>query len=388
MKRAALAASLALILAGCGGPSSTNNTQAQAPPSAALKQRAFITNQNAAGGLANGLIDVIDASVDRLVFVLTTGGTPSMMVLSPDKKTLAVFDSATNALQVIDVAKQSVTGSAGLGDIARSIAYLSDNVTVLAALRNSGQVAFVSSTDGTIATNVAVPAVRTLVPSHSTSKVLAFNDVSRDTFHIIDISGKAATAVTNAALDFPIYGVFSSDDSKAYILSCGAECGGTTAKVSVLDVAAGTISQTVTVSAATTALLDGTRLYVAGTQGTAGRLDVVDVGTMTVSTRGVAISDGFHQVMALGSNNRLYIGARTCNNVTTGCLTIYNTSSNTATVDTPHGDVTGLQPITGRNVMYVIEGGELRIMQTTNDAEQSFPIIDIVGRAFDVKLVE
>src|SRR5205085_1724244 len=176
LKRAALAASLALILAGCGGPSSTNNTQAQAPPSAALKQRAFITNQNAAGGLANGLIDVIDASVDRLVFVLTTGGTPSMI------------------------------------------------------------------------------------------KVLAFNDVSRDTFHIIDISGKAATAVTNAALDFPIYGVFSSDDSKAYILSCGAECGGTTAKVSVLDVAAGTISQTVTVSAATTALLDGTRLYVAGTQ--------------------------------------------------------------------------------------------------------------------------
>src|SRR5205085_11974437 len=102
LKRAALAASLALILAGCGGPSSTNNTQAQAPPSAALKQRAFITNQNAAGGLANGLIDVIDASVDRLVFVLTTGGTPSLMVLSPDKKTLAVFDSATNALQVID----------------------------------------------------------------------------------------------------------------------------------------------------------------------------------------------------------------------------------------------------------------------------------------------
>src|SRR5206468_8604990 len=106
------------------------------------------------------------------------------------------------------------------------------------------------------------------------------------------------------------------------ILSCGPECGGTTAKVSVLDIASGAVSQTIAVSAATTALLDGTTLYVAGTQGTTGKLDVVNVSNMTRTTTGVTISDGFHQVMALASNNRLFIGARTCNNVTTGCLSI------------------------------------------------------------------
>jgi hypothetical protein len=95
------------------------------------------------------------------------------------------------------------------------------------------------------------------------------------------------------------------------------------------------------VSAATTALLDGNNLYVAGTQFAAGtcgqplcevggRLDVVNATNMTVSKSGVPISDGYHQPIALADDGRLFIGATTCSNVSQGCLSIYNTSSQTA----------------------------------------------------------
>ena len=40
--------------------------------------------------------------------------------------------------------------------------------------------------------------------------------------------------------DNPVYAVFSTDDSKAYILSCGFECGGVAASVTVLDIASKT----------------------------------------------------------------------------------------------------------------------------------------------------
>src|SRR5947207_4884145 len=49
--------------------------------------------------------------------------------------------------------------------------------------------------------------------------------------------------VTGTGLDHPSYAVFSADDSKAYILNCGSECGGTQASVSVLDTSALTRSE-------------------------------------------------------------------------------------------------------------------------------------------------
>ncbi len=386
MKQAALAVILAALFTGCGATSSSSSSQVS--PSTTLKQRAFISNQLASAGLPAGQVMVVDAARDLLANVISVGGQPSFMVLSSDKTKTFLFDSQSNDLIVLDNTTETSTGAVALNDIARSLVVLGDNNTALVALRNNGSVAFVDTANSAITATIGLPAVRTLVLSHGSSRALAFSDNARNSLAVIDTSARTAVAITSAAFDYPIYGVFSSDDSKAYILSCGAECGGATAKVSVLDMASGAVSQTVPVSAATIALLDGSRLYVAGTQGTSGKLDVVDVGTMTVSKSGVAISDGFHQVISLGTDNRLFIGARTCNNVTSGCLSIFNTTTQTATVDTPHGDVTGLQPITGRSIVYVIEGGELRIINTSTEVEQTFPAIDIVGRAIDVKLVE
>jgi preprotein translocase subunit SecA len=57
-------------------------------------------------------------------------------------------------------------------------------------------------------------------------------------------------------------------------------------------------------------------------------------------------------------------------------------------VDAPAGDVTGMQPIANRNVAYVIEGGELRVVDTTTGRISTNIFIDIVGQAVDVKEVD
>jgi hypothetical protein len=125
----------------------------------------------------------------------------------------------------------------------------------------------------------------------------------------------------------------------------------------------------------------------------------VNTSNLAGPTSGVVISDGFHDRMVSASNNRIYIGAQTCTNIqgsssatTRGCLSIFNTSSNTAVVTPTFGDVTGIAPIMGRDVVYVIQqgpnhNGELEIFDTATDALQPTQV-DIVGNAIDVVDVE
>src|SRR5581483_6051346 len=223
-----------------------------------------------------------------------------------------------------------------------------------------------------------------LVLSNNGGKLLVFPDprAGIDTVTVIDTGSKAVTA-TIGGFSRPVFGVFTSDDTKAYIMNCGPECGGAAAdangntSVSVLDMTANppAITQSVVVSAATVGLLNGGSLYVAGTPPgadcagsppglTCGRRNVVNTSNLTVSTTGVVISDGFHDRMVSTSNNRVYIGARTCTNIQAsssasarGCLSIFNTSSNTAVVPPTFGDVTGIAPIMGRDVVYVVQQG-------------------------------
>ena len=143
-----------------------------------------------------------------------------------------------------------------------------------------------------------------------------------------------------------------------------------------------------------------------------GRLQTIDTGTLTASAP-VVISDGYHSLMELASNNKLFIGAGpTC---TGGCLTIFDTSNNQAVVDGTTGcsptqltacpgNVTGIAPISERNVVYVVEDvaagsyhcqsqlpclGKLRIYDTTASTPTLTPTqIDVVGKAVDVKYVD
>jgi hypothetical protein len=208
--------------------------------------------------------------------------------------------------------------------------------------------------------------------------------------------------------DRPVWGLFSSDDSTAYILNCGAECGGGAASVTVLDLGTNTASATIPVDGATIGLLSGTTLYVAGTPpGTActsgsaatscGTLSVVDLGAQAVTTT-AEITDGYHRRMEMGSNGQLFIGARACSNINIppsggnpgevrGCLSIFNTRNSEVVIPPNNGDVTGLEPVPNRNVVYLVQDGEMRIYDTTTDQKQSKQV-DIIGQAVDVKIVD
>jgi len=188
--------------------------------------------------------------------------------------------------------------------------------------------------------------------------------------------------------------VFSSDDSTAYILNCGPECGGTQASVVPLTISNSALGAVTPVSAATYALLDGSNLYVAGSVAPGnGRLDVVNTSNLTVSKSGVPITDGYHNVMVLNTDGKLWIGSRTCT-PTTSCLTIFDTAAQTANIvpiacssfsaDVQcTGDVTGVQPIANRKVVYLVEGGELIMVDSTTGAAQ-LTQVDIVGQAIGI----
>jgi hypothetical protein len=214
--------------------------------------------------------------------------------------------------------------------------------------------------------------------------------------------------------------VFSNDGGTAYILNCGAECGGTQsgsgtpASVQTLNMASLTLGTSVPVDGATIALMSGSNLYVVGNSPTnsactgettaattCGRLDIVDLGSLTV-TSSVVITDGYHDRLDMSVNGQLFIGSHTCTTVgnannpqgeVRGCLSIFNTTNGAVIIPPDNGDVTGLQSFSSRLVEYVAEGGNLRVYDTTKDILLindfvTFGTIVVVGQVIDVKAVD
>ena len=146
------------------------------------------------------------------------------------------------------------------------------------------------------------------------------------------------------------------------------------------------VTSTVNVPAATVATLDTGTLYVAGNTSTGGVLTLLTVNGASVTPNGspITIGDGVHQVLAVG-NGKAFVGARTCS---AGCLSMVDLNSKAVVVDTQKGDVTGATPIPNHNTFYVAEGGELRIYDTTTNQELAGVLIDIVGNAQDVLVID
>jgi len=181
----------------------------------------------------------------------------------------------------------------------------------------------------------------------------------------------------------------------------------------------------VAVDGATIGWLNGSTLYVVGTSATnnlctgqptaaatCGRLDVVDLGSMTVTSSAV-ITDGYHDRIDISNDGQLFIGSHTCtnignvNNITgevRGCLSIFDTTTpgnTTAIIPPDNGDVTGFQTISrpgatnvgSDSVEYVAEGGNLRVYNTLTDTLLLDQFIEtgtitIAGQIIDVKAVD
>jgi hypothetical protein len=452
LKRIALACVVllvvSLVLVSCNGSVSSSSTTTGTSSSttttkpSGLAVRAFISNPlfpSGTAGTFGAVLNIVDASLDQLSFsdVNLTGASadPGLMALSPNKQLMMVFSASDDTIVVVNaVGETQAQPSGGTGSLAGSKVTLpgltesmligTDNVTAYAAVPTApvtdgtptpGAIAVMNLSTISLTATIPVPAARYVVQSNKGTRLLAFGESSNVVTVIAPTSiGTADDPRTPVCcFDHPAWAIFSSDDSKAYILECGPECGGTTAGVSVLDLTANPISVTAKLPLAgagsTIGLLNGSTLYVAGTppgtacpSGTAattcGTLDIVDLGSMTVTNATpIPITDGYHHRMEISNNGQLFIGATICSNINTasevrGCLSIFNTSNSAVVIPPDNGDVTGLQPITNRDVVYLCEGGFFRIYDTTTDKLQVPPAgqssIVIVGDAVDVKLVD
>jgi len=399
----------------CGGKSPASHASG-------LAYRAFVSNPlYPSGATETPVLNIVDAIHDLLsrsvVGLVGNSTQPGLMALSPSLQYTAVFSQAGNTVTIVDNATEGIASISGAGPVppiglpgfTESMFIANDNATAYAAVPTAavigqapGAVVVMDITTGKITAAIPVPAAHYVVGSPDGSTVLVFSDLSDSVTVIspvlIGTNENPVTAVV-PGFDRPVWAVFNG--VTAYIFNCGAECGGTSASISTFVAGASGPGVTVPVEAATYGMLSGNNLYVAGTpppcaggSGTCGTLTTVDIQSMTVSHAPLLITNGYHNRMQISEDGQLFVGARYCTNTNTttgvpGCLSIYNTTSGSVVLPTTPGDVTGIQPIAGRTVVYVCQGGTFEIFDTTTDQilVQTTPT-EIVGQSYDVKLVD
>ena len=468
----------------CGRSSSPN-----ASKSSGLAYRAFISNYVSAGASSAGVY-IVNAIADTRgpLAPISAGNTPGMMVVTPNLAQTLVFSGngtqfSDNQFTIIDNATESAASHLNLPGMTYSIVVSPDSSTAYVAVPtfpvtgqpSPGAIGVFDLKSGAITAAISCPPVNPANPvcvwpgtvpqgfnqpyqfltmGNTGTRILALSqgaDSVANTIAVITPSsvGTQYPVVTFVpGFDHPVAAFFNSDDTAAYVLNCGAECGGQQASIQTLDLKTNKAGPTGVVctpggnpscigtldlTAGSVALLNGSTMYVAGTppllggvpqqpctgETTAaqscGLLTIVDLSTMTVTNSGIIITDGYHNRIALAPNGQLFIGARTCTEIVLpispppgaevrGCLSIYNTLTNTVgnvppggvAIPAENGDVTGIQPIVTRQVVYVVQGGSLYIYDATSDALEYNPqnplnpgqVNGLVGYFIDVKTVD
>lgn len=430
MKKAVLTlAAVALTGLGfvsCGGYSSS----AYKPPSGLL-ERVVVSQDISSPSAAPGLL-IINANNDTLPLnsEISAGNRPTLLALSQTRSTLLAFSNfaSTNTVTVINTVTEQTTGSIVLPGATTSMVLPATSSFAYAAVPSvpvpgspPGAIEVMSLTQG-VATTVGVPGAQTVISNSSGTVLVVFSNdykvyvvlppVIQSLGVVPDCSVQPNPAcIPVQGFDRPVGGIFSADGSTVYVLNAGPEQGGTVPSVQILDTTAFTAGASVAVNGATVGFLQGSTLYVAGTPagtacpaGTAatscGTLDIVDVDQLTDTNfaNPILITDGSHTLMDMSVNGQLFIGASTCTNIgnvnnpvgeVRGCLSVFDTTkpgNTTAVIPPDNFDVTGLQSFSTRTVEYVVEGGALRIYDTTTDALQTTQI-PIVGQLVDVKAI-
>jgi hypothetical protein len=234
--------------------------------------------------------------------------------------------------------------------------------------------------------------------------------------------------------DRPVKALFSVDGSTAYVLSCGAECGGTNSSVSVLPSSplifplgqnsgllpcnsapcANSNAKAMTTipvpNGASNGLISNTTMYVVGQHQMpdsyfGGFLTVLNLTNNTVvpstssAPNPTAISDGIPggpSRMVLGDDNTLWIAMTKCNQGERfhnaqpfGCLTMYNTSASKVVLLEPYlGDATGVTAVTGLHKVYSAQGGQVYINATKDGTSIDNQYVTITGTATDVAYMD
>jgi hypothetical protein len=398
-----------LTLVACGSSSSSSSGTMSG-----LKTRAFVSNSY------GGTIEIVDYTKDALSSSsISTSGQPGPMLVSADRTKTLVFDTAGNSVSIITNSTETAATSIPLPGSSVNISYnsfaiSSDGQTAWAAVRNAtvtnqadGLVVELDLVNLVVENIIAVPHALHLALSNDNSTLLAFGDDSNNMTVINTASPTTPIVIpgSTTGLDRPVAAYFSSDNSTAYILSCGAGCGGTQAGATPFTVATQTFGTKVGLQAANIGLLNGNALFVAGQSTTMpdgtvvpGVLTPVNVGNGLQLIAGTPIvlgsgNTGIPGALALNGSS-LFVGSTQCDGSFV-CLAVVNTSSdsliapaNTQGCSSLAGcQVTGLASIPNRSVVYMVQGGQL-YSTDSNTGQLPGAIIPITGKAQDVVVVD
>jgi len=429
---------LVVILSLFAGLSLTScGSSAKHGPPSGLQYRVLASQGVTATQTFGGLV-LVNAEYDILTgrAPIGAGSSPGLMAISPTRNPVAAFDQSSNTVYAVDTTKEADIGHVQLPGSTSSMVIPTASSTGYAAVPSApvngypvvGAVEVMNLSAGSVTAAIAVTNAQTVVSNSTGTELLVFSNDS-DSVTVLSpvlavppVDTSCLTNPPNAVCTIvsgfsrPVYAVVNG--STAYILNCGLQCGGTKqASVAVFDLGSLSITNTIPVDAATWAFLSGSTLYVAGTSPTnnactgqttaattCGRLDVLDLNSMTV-TNSYVITDGYHDRMDMSSNGQLFVGSYDCTNIgnannpsgeVRGCLSILNTTTDEIVIPPDNGDVNGLQSFTTRFIEYVAEGGNLRVYDTTKDIlyintyNNYLPTgtIPIVGYVGDVKAID
>jgi len=466
----------AVALAGCG---STYYFDGRVLPPSGLKNRVVIAIQNP-GVLSKGALEIVDAYYDErsgyngqpgsFSIAGYGGALPITIQNLPEEQFGAVYGAGDGSFTLADYANEKTSGTvSGLPVPSSSVFITRSRAYVFAASQSAHQFTIVNQSAG-YSVGLGLPNVYRVSVNPGGSVALAFVQNSPYVYYPRQLSaaqtvaysggistwpkaavdcepqsaptwclfqmqspdnsyvdGAGVTEYYGAPLTFdhPIKALFSSDGSTAYILSCGPECGGTTAAYTRIPISpmiflegqgsgllpTTTALATATVAipgGATNALVDTSTMYVVGQKPQAingqtlfgGNLTVVNLANNTISSS-TAISDGQPGAMSRileADDNTLWVamtgctaGVRYATNPASGygCLTMYNTSTNKVVLLEPYiGDATGVAAVTGLHKLYAAEGGQVYIYSTVDGSSINNQFVTVTGTAYDVAYID
>lgn len=479
---AAGALAAAIVLAGCG--TTTYFAGRQLPPSG-LPDRVLIAVQNPSVASSGALV-IVDAyydirfSYNQKVASFSISGYSGQLPVTiqnmPEEQIGAVYGSGDGSLHVVNYQKESDNGAQkGLNGLSSSIFITRNQNYIFAASQQATVLTVVDNTNGgTYA--LSLPGVYRVSVNPGGSAAMAFVQNSNYAYYArkltasetLSYSGGSSTwpkaamdcepqnspgwclfqmqspdnvdSTGNAygaplIFDRPVKAIFSADGNTAYVMNCGAECGGSTSSITVVPISpmiflsgqhSGSLptnsalhadcSATPNASSCTlaipggssNALVSSTTMYVVGQQLQpdslfTGYLTVVSLAgtaSSTISASGpIPISDGAPGApsrMLMADDNTLWIGMTKCNNgerfktgLPYGCLTMFNTSTNSVTLLEPYlGDLNGIAGVIGLHKVYVAQGGQVYIFHTTDGSSINNQYVTVAGTASDVAFMD
>lgn len=420
------------------------------PPSG-IANRALVAIQNASI-TGTGSLEIEDAFYDvRHSFNNKTpsffisgfsGMQPQTIQNMPAERVGAVYSAGNGSLSLVNYAAENLTGTvANLPTSSSSIFISTDQRYVFSTNPTQHTVTVIDRTLGT-SYPLNLPGAFSVSINSAGTVALVFVQNSNAIYYVFRLQSNqpappgaqdcepqnlpvyclfpVTKGVTPGTFDRPIKAVYSSDGNTAYVLNCGFECGGTQSSVTPLPTAGVIIQSGAPVppgtntaagspipipGGVTDALVTSGTLYLAGQQFQTDQLFAGYLTTLNTATQKItgmySISDGTHTKMILADNNSLWIGSQQCTtgeryhqsqtgaNVQFGCLTMFNTSTNSVTaIDSYKGDATGIAAITSLSKVYTTEGGQVYIYATTDGSTRDNSNVTVVGTAFDVSYMD